>query len=60
MNPSRKKGGERKMMGPISIMFVKSCGSYKAGDGLKLDSADAATFVDAGYAVYSKDDHEGE
>ena len=48
------------MMGPISIMFVKSCGSYKAGDGLKLDSADAATFVDAGYAVYSKDDHEGE
>ena len=48
------------MIGSKSIMFVKSCGSYKAGDGLKLDSADAATVVDAGYAVYSKDDHDGE
>jgi len=43
-----------------SIMFVKSCGAYKTGDGLKLDSADAATFVDAGYAVYSEEDYEGE
>jgi len=31
MNPSRKKGGERKMIVPKSIKFVKSCGSYKAG-----------------------------
>jgi hypothetical protein len=43
-----------------SITFVKGCGSYKAGDGLQLDSADAVTFVDAGYAVYSEDAHEGE
>jgi len=45
---------------PKSIMFVKSCGSYKAGDGLKLSSADAATFVNAGYAVYGEDGRDGE
>ncbi|MGA9079649.1 MAG: hypothetical protein WB581_05425 [Halobacteriota archaeon] len=48
------------MIVPKSIMFVKNCGSYKTGDGLKLDSADAATFVAAGYAVYREDDHEGQ
>jgi hypothetical protein len=45
---------------PKSIMFVKNCGSYKTGDGLKLDSTDAATFVAAGYAVYREDDREGQ
>jgi len=45
---------------PKSIMFVKGCGGYKTGDGLLLDSADALTFVAAGYAVYSDDDPEGE
>ncbi|MGP8133834.1 MAG: hypothetical protein ACLQAL_06145 [Halobacteriota archaeon] len=60
MNPNRKKGGERKVIMPKSIRFVKSCGSYKTGDDLKLDSADAATFVAAGYAVYREDDREGE
>jgi hypothetical protein len=43
-----------------SITFVKGCGSYKAGDGLQLDSADAVTFVDAGYAIYSEDAQEGQ
>jgi len=43
-----------------SIMFVKSCGAYKTGDGLKLDSADADRFVDAGYAIYSEDYYKGE
>ncbi|MGB9370950.1 MAG: hypothetical protein WCB79_03320 [Halobacteriota archaeon] len=43
-----------------SITFVKGCGSYKAGDGLQLDSADAVTFVNAGYAVYSEDGRESE
>lgn len=45
---------------PKSITFVKGCGSYKAGDGLQLDSADAATLVDAGFAVYREDPPRGE
>lgn len=48
------------MTAPKTITFVKGCGSYKAGDGLQLDSADAVTFVDAGYAVYSEDAREDE
>jgi hypothetical protein len=47
------------MTGPKFITFVKSCGSYKAGYGLQLDSSDAATLVDAGFAVYSEDYHRG-
>ncbi len=45
---------------PKSIRFVRSCGRYRAGDGLQLDSGDAATLVDAGFAVYSEDHHGGE
>ena len=41
------------------ITFVKSCGSYKAGDGLQLDSSEAATLVDAGFAIYSEEYHKG-
>jgi len=58
--PKQEKRGEYKMTIHKSITFVKGCGSYKAGDGLQLDSADAVTFVNAGYAVYSEDRHEGE
>lgn len=60
MKLSRKKRGDYKMTAPKTITFVKGCGSYKAGDGLQLDSADAVTFVDAGYAVYSEDAREDE
>ena len=60
VNLSRKKRGEYKMTVPKSITFVKGCGSYKAGDGLQLDSADAATLVDAGFAVYREDHPRGE
>jgi len=38
-----------------SIRFVRSCGRYRAGDSLSLESGDAATLVDAGYAVYRED-----
>ncbi|MGA3359239.1 MAG: hypothetical protein ABSC87_03410 [Halobacteriota archaeon] len=47
------------MRGSRPIMFVKSCGSYKAGYGLQLDSSEAATLVEAGFAVYSEDYHRG-
>ena len=58
--PKQEKRGEYKMTVHKSITFVKGCGSYKAGDGLQLDGADAVTFVNAGYAVYSEERHEGE
>ena len=47
------------MGGHRSIMFVKSCGSYKPGYGLQLDSSEAATLVEAGFAIYSEDYHKG-
>jgi len=42
------------MRGSRPIMFVKSCGSYKAGYGLQLDSSEAATLVKRGSPYIAK------
>jgi hypothetical protein len=59
MGKSGKQEGERNLTVRKRITFVKSCGSYKAGDGLQLDSSEAATLVDAGFAIYSEEYRKG-